>query len=78
VSFAIGDVTINLIDTPGHPDAFVKAVEETVHETLRQGIHGWQVTDWLARRHGGFALGLDLVVRTVPGAALRSAARLSP
>ncbi|MGH3159098.1 MAG: GTP-binding protein [Streptosporangiaceae bacterium] len=27
------------------PPAFFKAVEETVHETLRQGIHGWQVTD---------------------------------
>jgi ribosomal protection tetracycline resistance protein len=27
------------------PLAFLKAVEETVHETLRQGIHGWQVTD---------------------------------
>jgi ribosomal protection tetracycline resistance protein len=26
------------------PVAFFKAVEETVHETLRQGIHGWQVT----------------------------------
>ena len=27
------------------PVAFFKAVEETVHETLHQGIHGWQVTD---------------------------------
>ncbi|MFI5753880.1 GTP-binding protein [Streptomyces sp. NPDC051569] len=27
------------------PFAFFKAVEETVEETLRQGIHGWQVTD---------------------------------
>jgi ribosomal protection tetracycline resistance protein len=27
------------------PVAFFKAVEETVHETLRQGPHGWQVTD---------------------------------
>jgi ribosomal protection tetracycline resistance protein len=27
------------------PVAFFKAVEETVHETLQQGIHGWQVTD---------------------------------
>jgi ribosomal protection tetracycline resistance protein len=25
--------------------AFLKAVEDTVHETLRQGLHGWQVTD---------------------------------
>jgi ribosomal protection tetracycline resistance protein len=27
------------------PLAFIKAVEETVIETLRQGLHGWQVTD---------------------------------
>jgi ribosomal protection tetracycline resistance protein len=27
------------------PPAFFKAVEETVHETLRQGLYGWQVTD---------------------------------
>jgi ribosomal protection tetracycline resistance protein len=27
------------------PHAFYKAVEDTVHETLRQGLHGWQVTD---------------------------------
>jgi ribosomal protection tetracycline resistance protein len=27
------------------PFAFIKAVRETVHETLRQGIYGWQVTD---------------------------------
>ena len=27
------------------PTAFFKAVEEAVHETLRQGLHGWQVTD---------------------------------
>jgi ribosomal protection tetracycline resistance protein len=25
--------------------AFIKAVEATVHDTLRQGLHGWQVTD---------------------------------
>jgi ribosomal protection tetracycline resistance protein len=25
--------------------SFVRAVEETVHQTLRQGLHGWQVTD---------------------------------
>jgi ribosomal protection tetracycline resistance protein len=28
------------------PFAFVKAVEETVHQTLQQGLHGWQVTDY--------------------------------
>ncbi|MEV6106639.1 translation factor GTPase family protein [Streptomyces sp. NPDC051940] len=27
------------------PYAFFAAVEETVRETLRQGLHGWQVTD---------------------------------
>jgi ribosomal protection tetracycline resistance protein len=27
------------------PFAFFKAIEETVSETLQQGIHGWQVTD---------------------------------
>jgi ribosomal protection tetracycline resistance protein len=25
--------------------AFLKAIEETVHETLRAGVHGWQVPD---------------------------------
>ena len=27
------------------PIAFFRAVEETLHEALRQGLHGWQVTD---------------------------------
>jgi ribosomal protection tetracycline resistance protein len=27
------------------PLAFIKAVEETVRDTLRQGLHGWQVVD---------------------------------
>jgi ribosomal protection tetracycline resistance protein len=27
------------------PRAFFRAVEETVHDALQQGIHGWQVTD---------------------------------
>jgi ribosomal protection tetracycline resistance protein len=27
------------------PPAFFKAVEETVHETLRQGLRGWPVSD---------------------------------
>jgi ribosomal protection tetracycline resistance protein len=27
------------------PAAFFKAVEDTVRETLRQGLHGWEVTD---------------------------------
>ena len=28
--------------------SFHKAVEDTVGETLRQGLYGWQVTDWCA------------------------------
>ena len=36
-----GDVTGTM------PFAFFKAVEETVLETLRQGLYGWQVTDCL-------------------------------
>ncbi|MEV0644057.1 translation factor GTPase family protein [Phytomonospora sp. NPDC050363] len=27
------------------PPSFFRAVEDTVHETLLQGLHGWQVTD---------------------------------
>jgi ribosomal protection tetracycline resistance protein len=27
------------------PLSFLKAIEETVYRTLRQGLHGWQVTD---------------------------------
>jgi ribosomal protection tetracycline resistance protein len=37
------------------PFAFFKAVEETVTETLRQGIHGWQVTDCVVTMtHSGY------------------------
>ena len=37
------------------PLAFFKAVEETVRETLRQGLHGWQVTDCaVAMTHSGY------------------------
>ncbi len=37
------------------PLSFVKAVEETVHRTLEQGIHGWQVTDCtVTMTHSGF------------------------
>jgi ribosomal protection tetracycline resistance protein len=38
------------------PYAFFKAVEDTVKETLRQGIHGWQVTDYtVTMTHSGYA-----------------------
>jgi ribosomal protection tetracycline resistance protein len=37
------------------PLAFLKAVEETVKETLHQGIHGWQVTDCtVTMTHSGY------------------------
>ncbi|WP_417851970.1 GTP-binding protein [Streptomyces monticola] len=37
------------------PYAFFKAVEETVTETLREGIHGWQVTDCtVTMTHSGY------------------------
>ncbi|MGH8776474.1 MAG: GTP-binding protein [Jiangellaceae bacterium] len=38
------------------PSAFFNAVEETVKQTLRQGIHGWQVTDCtVTMTHSGYA-----------------------
>lgn len=38
------------------PYSFFKAVEETVKVTLRQGIHGWQVTDCtVTMTHSGYA-----------------------
>jgi ribosomal protection tetracycline resistance protein len=37
------------------PYAFFVAVEETVRETLRQGLHGWQVTDCVVTMtHSGY------------------------
>lgn len=37
------------------PFAFFKAVEETVRQTLLQGIHGWQVTDCtVTMTHAGY------------------------
>jgi ribosomal protection tetracycline resistance protein len=51
------------IELGSMPYAFIKAVEETVHDALRQGIHGWQVTDctvtltrsgyWARQSHAG-------------------------
>lgn len=38
------------------PFSFIKAVEETVEETLRQGIRGWRVTDCtVVLTHSGYA-----------------------
>ncbi|MDX6235829.1 MAG: ribosomal protection tetracycline resistance protein [Kribbellaceae bacterium] len=38
------------------PFAFIKAVEETVKETLGQGIYGWQVTDCtVVMTHSGYS-----------------------
>jgi ribosomal protection tetracycline resistance protein len=37
------------------PPAFFRAVEDTVRETLLQGIHGWEVTDCMvAMTHSGY------------------------
>jgi ribosomal protection tetracycline resistance protein len=37
------------------PLSFLKAVEETVHKTLEQGIYGWQVTDCtVTMTHSGY------------------------
>jgi ribosomal protection tetracycline resistance protein len=37
------------------PLAFFRVVEDVVHESLRQGLHGWQVTDCLvAMTHSGY------------------------
>jgi ribosomal protection tetracycline resistance protein len=38
------------------PYAFIKAVEETVRETLHQGVHGWQVPDaHVVMTHSGYS-----------------------
>ena len=37
------------------PSAFMKAVEETVRETLHQGLHGWQIADCtVTLTHSGY------------------------
>jgi ribosomal protection tetracycline resistance protein len=43
-------VTFGLeVELGAMPHAFFKAVEETVHETLRQGLSGWEVLDCKVR-----------------------------
>ncbi len=40
------------------PLAFYRAIEETVHETLEQGLYGWEVTDCVVTlTHAGFDSG---------------------
>jgi ribosomal protection tetracycline resistance protein len=51
-----GGVSFRLEIEPGAlPLAFLRAVEETVHRTLRQGLHGWQVTGGtVTMTHSGY------------------------
>src|SRR6185437_16756828 len=38
------------------PYSFMKAIEETVHETLREGLHGWEVIDCsVTLTHSGYS-----------------------
>ena len=49
-------VTFRLeVELGSMPFAFLKAVEETVHGALRQGLYGWQVTDGVVTMtHSGY------------------------
>jgi ribosomal protection tetracycline resistance protein len=51
-----GGITFRLeVELGSMPYAFFVAVEETVRETLRQGLHGWQVTDCVVTMtHSGY------------------------
>jgi ribosomal protection tetracycline resistance protein len=50
-------VTFRLeVELGSMPYAFIKAVEETVRETLHQGIHGWQIPDCaVVMTHSGYS-----------------------
>jgi ribosomal protection tetracycline resistance protein len=49
VAFGLG------IELGALPFSFLKAVKETVHDALRQGIYGWQVTDIaVTMTHSGY------------------------
>ncbi|MEV0270330.1 translation factor GTPase family protein [Hamadaea sp. NPDC050747] len=49
VTFQLG------VELGSMPYSFFKAVEETVHETLQQGLHGWPVTDVaVTMTHSGY------------------------
>jgi ribosomal protection tetracycline resistance protein len=50
VSFALE------VELGSMPYAFIKAVEETVRETLHQGVHGWQIPDaHVVMTHSGYS-----------------------
>ncbi|GAB2644209.1 GTP-binding protein [Kribbella swartbergensis] len=50
VSFALE------VELGSMPYAFIKAVEETVRETLQQGLHGWQIPDArVVMTHSGYS-----------------------
>jgi ribosomal protection tetracycline resistance protein len=51
-----GGVTFRLeVELGSMPSAFFTAVEETVRETLGQGLHGWEVTDCVVTMtHSGY------------------------
>jgi ribosomal protection tetracycline resistance protein len=50
-------VTFRLeVELGSMPYAFIKAVEETVHETLQQGLYGWQIPDaTVVMTHSGYS-----------------------
>ncbi|WP_350276120.1 translation factor GTPase family protein [Kribbella sp. HUAS MG21] len=50
-------VTFDLeVELGSMPFAFMKAVEETVRETLHQGLHGWQIPDaHVVMTHSGYS-----------------------
>jgi ribosomal protection tetracycline resistance protein len=50
-------VTFQLeVELGSMPYAFIKAVEETVRETLQQGLHGWQLPDCsVVMTHSGYS-----------------------
>ncbi|WP_112247322.1 GTP-binding protein [Kribbella monticola] len=50
-------VTFRLeVELGSMPYAFIKAVEETVHESLRQGVYGWQIPDCtVVMTHSGYS-----------------------
>ena len=58
------------------PFAFFRAVEETVRATLRQGLHGWQVTDCVVTMtHSGYCAAAEPRPRRASTRACRAPAR---